>query len=130
MHTQIALSTSLVTPHMESGISGQLGAGIINYEEGDAMVRLVLIFFVLLLLGGCSHPLQSPPLNRNIVVHLKLVEDIPEVGREVAATTTCHKSWCVMKIKKDYYPRCVVEEVGKITHQQREVGSTTYCYYK
>lgn len=94
------------------------------------MLRHVIIAILAILAIGCAkHPLEAPPLNKEVFIYLKIVDEIP-FAKDLAGYTYCNGiNICTIWIREDHYPLCIEHEVGHATHGDWHGDTPTTCGY-
>lgn len=93
-------------------------------------MRNLLLVSALMLTGCAPHILTTPPLRDKAVVLFRLVDELPTYAPVYsAAVTKCTSHGiCEVHILKEYYPECVVHEIGHVTHGDWHPGVSHGCY--
>ena len=81
------------------------------------------LIFAALLLAGCSSPV---PVRDEIVAHIRLVDQINyKPGYDALGLSRCANGVCVVEIRRDTYPACVIHEIRHVFEGDWHAGRET-----
>lgn len=94
-------------------------------------VLIKLITCAVILTGCVPHTLTTPPERDSAVILFKIVDELPSYApANSAAVTKCISGGvCEIHILKEYYPECVVHEMGHVTHGDWHPDKPMHCGY-
>lgn len=94
-------------------------------------VLIKLITCSVLLTGCAPHILTTPPERDSAVILFKIVDELPSYAPvDSAAVTKCISSGvCEIHILREYYPECVVHEIGHVTHGNWHHDKPMHCSF-
>lgn len=93
-------------------------------------MRNLLLVSVLMLTGCAPHILTTPPIRDSAVILFAIVDELPSYApAHSAAVTKCtSQGICEIHILREFYPECVVHEIGHVTHGDWHPGVSHECY--